>query len=144
MACFSSFCTGFPLGSKTAWMRYTLPVMDSPFGTVAFAGGATGSRVSAPDRWPAGATMEWGRSNTLAWESFVANRPSVATPWRNLRVNRPGRGGLLMDRRLGGGLANRYGGGGANPSRRGRRASGLRRPLSEAKATYRTAAPTPK
>src|SRR2546423_3008607 len=121
MAFLLSFCKDSPLGSNVARMRYTFPVMASPLGKVAFEGGATGSSVRTTDVWPAGAAIARPNSSTLACESRVANSPSVTEPFLTSSVKRPERGGLLMDARFDGGLTQRYGAGGANPSRRGRR-----------------------
>jgi hypothetical protein len=74
------------------------------------------------------------RITITACESSVRNTPGLDVPLANVIGALPDSGTWFDGASAGGGDTHRYGGGGAAPSSRGRRARGLRCPLSAAAA----------
>ena len=97
--------------------------------------GATGSIVSDTEVCPGfGGTAPPRRTSTIC-ESFVRNTPACDLPPWNGTEALPESGGWFDPASDAGGLTHRYGGGGAKPSRSGRRAKMLRWPESAAAPT---------
>src|SRR5436190_5741530 len=113
----------------------TLPAICMPAGTIASAFGASGVIVSCTlVSCPWGAIAPWPMAR-LAWKSRVENTvaadPLAGSSWI---VDRPADGCWFVEASAGGGATHRYIGGGANPSRIGRRHAGPHEPLTSAPA----------
>src|SRR5437660_6090473 len=104
---------------------------------------ASGTRESVAELCPGRGGIAPARSTRSVWESSVLNTPACDAPFVNGIEAFPERGRWFEPASAGGGLTHRYGGGGANPSRRGRRAKTLRWPERLAPAAYRPTAASP-
>jgi len=123
--------TDAPLGSYVADTSTTLPAICIPVGTIASVFGASGvmtscTLVSCP--WGAIAPSPRAR---LAWKSRVENTVAADPLVGSSAISdRPALGGWFEEASAGGGSTHLYSGGGASPSRIGRREAGPNEPLT--------------
>src|SRR2546427_13087765 len=121
--------TEAPLGSYVADTSTTLPAICIPVGTIASVFGASGvmtscTLVSCP--WGAMAPSPRAR---LAWKSRVENTVAADPLVGSSAISdRPALGVWFVEASAGGGLTQRYIGGGGRPARVGRRDAGPRDP----------------